>query len=57
MLSKDKELLLDAMSTVFSREWEKDNPYKDPEDYPMIYTTFCENRIKALLESIRDKVD
>ena len=56
-MNKDKELLLDAMATVFFEEWKKDNPYKDPEDYPSIYTTFYENRIKALLESIRDKVD
>lgn len=56
-MNKDKEILLDAMATVFFEEWKKDNPYKAPEDYPMIYTTFCENRIKALLESIKDKVD
>jgi hypothetical protein len=54
---KDKEILLDAMGEVFRKAWYKENPYKDPEDYPMIYTTFCENRIKALLESIKDKVD
>jgi hypothetical protein len=54
---KNQDILLDAMATVFSKEWEKDNPYKDPEEYRMCYTAFCERRIKALLESIKDKVD
>lgn len=53
---KDKELLLDAMDAVFREEWSKDNPYNIPEDYPACYKTFCENRIKALLKSIEDKV-
>jgi hypothetical protein len=53
---KDKEILLDAMGEVFRKAWYKENPYKDPEDYSMCYTAFCERRIKALLESIKDKV-
>ena len=53
---KDQELLLEAMTAVFSKEWEKENPYRDPVDNPTCYKTFCKNRIKALLESIKDKV-
>jgi hypothetical protein len=54
---KNQDILLDAIAEVFYEEWQKENPYTNPKDYQSCYHTFCMKRIKALLESIKDKVD
>jgi hypothetical protein len=41
---------------IICEEWFKENPYHEPEDYAHDYRTFCERRMKALMELIRDKV-
>jgi 2-phosphoglycerate kinase len=56
-MSIDKDILIDVLSEVFRESWDEKNPYKDPEIHTSCYTAFCEKRIKALLESIEDKID
>jgi 2-phosphoglycerate kinase len=56
-MSIDKDILIDVLSEVFREAWDEKNPHQDPEIYTSCYTAFCEKRIKALLESIEDKID
>ena len=53
---KEEKILLTAIAEVFREEWFKENPYHEPEDYSHDYRSFCERRMKALMELIRDKV-
>ena len=53
---KEEKILLTAIAEVFREEWFKENPYHEPEDYAHDYRSFCERRMKALMELIRDKV-